>query len=201
MEQQRRSLSPAEKAARRRKKQLIRRRRKIFLAVSSILAFVIGVGGTAAFLITNTSAVENEFTPSRVTCSVEESFSNNEKTDVTIKNTGDTTAFIRAAVIVTWQNEQGKIHAVVPTEGQDYIIEYAEEGDSGWKIGGDGFWYYSSAVTPGNETAVLIESCKPVSGKAPEGYTLHVEIIANAIQSSPYSVVDEAWDATVQSAD
>ena len=200
MEQQRKSLSPAEKAARRRKKQLIRRRRKIFLAVSSILVFVIGVGGTAAFLITNTSQVKNEFTPSKVTCSVEEKFNNIEKTDVTIKNTGDTTAFIRAAVIVTWQNEQGKIHAVVPTKGQDYIIEYAGV-DSGWTPGGDGFWYYSSAVAPGNETAKLIESCKPVSGKAPEGYTLHVEIIANAIQSSPYSVAAEAWDATVQSAD
>jgi len=196
MEQQRRSLSPAEKAARRRKKQLIRRRRKIFLAVSSILVFVIGVGGTAAFLITNTSQVKNEFTPSKVDCSVEESFNNYEKTDVRIKNTGDTTAFIRAAVIVTWQNEKGEIHAVVPTE-EDYDIVYA----SGWTLGDDGFWYYSSAVAPGNETAKLIESCKPVSGKAPEGYTLHVEIIANAIQSSPYSVASEAWGATVQSAD
>ena len=59
------------------------------------------VGGTVAYLVTSTRSITNTFTPSNVTISIEESMSGNVKNDVKIKNTGNTAAYIRAAVVVT----------------------------------------------------------------------------------------------------
>ena len=42
-------------------------------------------------------------------------------------------------------------------------------------------------------TNELIKECKAVAGKAPEGYSLSVEIIADAIQSVPTHVVVDSW--------
>ena len=46
-------------------------------------------------------------------------------------------------------------------------------------------------------TGTLISKCEAVAGKAPEGYSLSVEIIADAIQSVPDKAVREAWNVTV----
>lgn len=164
-----------------------------------ILAMVLAIGGTLAYIIANTVSVENKFTPGEVRCEVEETFKHNVKSDVKIKNTGNTAAYIRATYVVTWQKEDGTVNGTVngkmPVVGTDYTIEFAE--NSGWKLIGD-YWYYTSPVAAGGETGVLIASCKLAEGAAvPTGYHLSVEIIASAIQSEPASVVAEKWHVAV----
>lgn len=160
-----------------------------------ILAMVLAIGGTLAYIIANTVSVENKFTPGEVRCEVEETFKNNVKSDVKIKNTGNTAAYIRATYVVTWQKDDGTVNGKMPVVGTDYTIEFAE--NSGWKLIGD-YWYYTSPVAAGGETGVLIASCKLAEGTAvPTGYHLSVEIIASAIQSEPASVVAEKWHVAV----
>lgn len=160
-----------------------------------ILAMVLAIGGTLAYIIANTASVENKFTPGEVRCEVEETFKNNVKSDVKIKNTGNTAAYIRATYVVTWQKDDGTVNGKMPVVGTDYTIEFAE--NSGWKLIGD-YWYYTSPVAAGGETGVLIASCKLAEGAAvPTGYHLSVEIIASAIQSEPASVVAEKWHVAV----
>lgn len=160
-----------------------------------ILAVVLAIGGTLAYIIANTVSVENKFTPGEVRCEVEETFKNNVKSDVKIKNTGNTAAYIRATYVVTWQKDDGTVNGKMPVVGTDYTIEFAE--NSGWKLIGD-YWYYTSPVAAGGETGVLIASCKLAEGTAvPTGYHLSVEIIASAIQSEPASVVAEKWHVAV----
>lgn len=160
-----------------------------------ILAMVLAIGGTLAYIIANTVSVENKFTPGEVRCEVEETFKNNVKSDVKIKNTGNTAAYIRATYVVTWQKDDGTVNGKMPVVGTDYTIEFAE--NSGWKLIGD-YWYYTSPVAAGGETGVLIASCKLAEGAAvPTGYHLSVEIIASAIQSEPASVVAEKWHVAV----
>lgn len=160
-----------------------------------ILAVVLAIGGTLAYIIANTASVENKFTPGEVRCEVEETFKNNVKSDVKIKNTGNTAAYIRATYVVTWQKDDGTVNGKMPVVGTDYTIEFAE--NSGWKLIGD-YWYYTSPVAAGGETGVLIASCKLAEGAAvPTGYHLSVEIIASAIQSEPASVVAEKWHVAV----
>ena len=78
-------------------------------ALALALVLTLSVGGTIAYLITNTSAITNTFTPSYVDCLVDESFNGNVKTNVSVKNNGDTEAYIRATVIVTWQDAAGNV--------------------------------------------------------------------------------------------
>ena len=177
----------------------VKRRQKAKRAGSGfvllILAMVLAIGGTLAYIIANTASVENKFTPGEVRCEVEETFKNNVKSDVKIKNTGNTAAYIRATYVVTWQKEDGTVNGKMPVVGTDYTIVFAD--NTGWKKIGD-YWYYTSPVAAGGETGVLIASCKLAEGAAvPTGYHLSVEIIASAIQSEPASVVAEKWHVAV----
>ena len=140
----------------------------IKLVICLILLLMISVGGTIAFVVTHTSEIRNTFTESVVKCEVDETFKDNVKSNVSIKNTGDTTAHIRAFVNVTWMNESGQVASVSPIESTDYRIDYF---DSGWLKGSDGYYYYSLPVQPNNKTAVLINSCELLeTASAPDGY-------------------------------
>lgn len=155
-----------------------------------LLAFV-GIGTAISYIMTETDPVENLLVPGSVSCEIVETFDGKVKTDVSVKNTGNTQAFIRAAVLVHWQSKTDttEILARGPVEGVDYEIVY---GDSGWTRELDGFWYYTKAVDPEESTSVLVKSVSQIS-ESPEGYSLSVEIIASAIQSNPVSVVENEW--------
>ena len=162
----------------------------IKLVICLILLLMISVGGTIAFVVTHTSEIRNTFTESVVKCEVDETFKDNVKSNVSIKNTGDTTAYIRAFVNVTWMNESGQVASVSP-KSTDYMIEYST---SGWLKGSDGYYYYSLPVQPNDKTAVLINSCELLeTASAPDGYYLSVEIVCSSIQSTPVSVVSDIW--------
>lgn len=182
-------------------KQLRRPKRLATLLVSLLLVLGVAVGGTVAFLSTRTDSKENTFTPSKVTCVVTETFNNNVKSQVAVKNTGDTTAFIRAAINVTWMSNQDAanqtVSAKVPVKDKDYSITFAK--NTNWIKGADGYYYYQLPVDPQGSTGELIKECKlQENASVPDGYHLSVEIVASAIQSAPYSVVQSMWHVTVE---
>lgn len=182
-------------------KQLRRPKRLATLLVSLLLVLGVAVGGTVAFLSTRTDSKENTFTPSEVTCEVTETFNNNVKSQVAVKNTGDTTAFIRAAINVTWMSNQDAanqtVSAKVPLKDRDYSITFAK--NTNWIQGADGYYYYQLPVDPQGSTGELIKECKLLNNASvPDGYHLSVEIVASAIQSAPYSVVQSMWHVTVE---
>lgn len=183
-------------------KQLRRPKRLATLLVSLLLVLGVAVGGTVAFISTRTADKENTFTPSKVTCEVTETFGNNVKSNVAVQNTGDTTAFIRAAINITWmKNEEAgteynaadqTVSAKVPLKNKDYSITLAE--NTNWIQGADGYYYYQLPVKPQDSTKVLIKECKLLNNApVPDGYHLSVEIVASAIQSVPEAAVKAAW--------
>lgn len=166
------------------------------LLVSLVLIAAIAVGSTVAFIATSTEPITNIFNPANVTIDIDEKFENGVKTDVQVKNTGNTDAFIRAKIVVTWKDADGNVSATKPVEGTDYTMTLNE---TGWFRGSDGFYYCKTSVAPdapNNLTPVLIEKCEK-TGTPPDGYDLSVEIIASGIQSTPASAVKEAWGMTV----
>lgn len=180
------------------------RRQLAVLLVPLLLTIVIAAGVTIAFLFTSTEPLKNTFTPAYVSCDVLEGEGDNgstfdgvTKSKVRIKNTGNTDAYIRAAVVITWVSDKdNKVSAVKPVAQADYSIAYAE--DAGWTFNNaDGFWYYSAPVKVNDTTENLIESCTAVAGKAPDGFHLSVEIVASAIQSLPTTVVEQQWNVKV----
>ena len=188
--------------------------KKSIIIASVMLLLLVTVGTTLAYIFTETKPVENTFEPSKVSCAVVENDSDpvsggiqkiDKKSNVRIKNTGDTDAYIRVAVVVNWMNEAGtKVWATKPVEGTDgdYTITYNLS--NGWFNGGDGFYYYNTPISPDKHTEELIKSASLNTGiTAPVGtdntqYYLSIEIVASAIQSTPETVVENQWGITVE---
>jgi len=162
------------------------------LLVSLVMILVVGVGGTIAFLMDSTDPLANIFNPSKVTTKVEETREGTTKSNVRIKNTGDTDAWIRAAIVVTWQDEDGNIYGEAPAE-TDYDMKL-NLGNNAWIKGNDGFYYwYAPVAANGSETGALITSCTAEGAAPVEGFYLNVEIIGSGIQSKPASVFNNQW--------
>ena len=167
-----------------------RNRKPTLLMLALAILLVAVVGTTIAYLFTNTGSIANTFTSASVTTEITEDFKNNVKDNVQVQNTGDVEAYIRAAVVVTWQNDVGEVYPTAPVEDTDYTVTYP---GNGWVKHTDGYYYYTSSVAPDKSTGVLLTSCQPVEGMTPEDYHLVVEILASAIQSKPANAVTEAW--------
>ena len=194
--------------------------KKTIAIISLALLILITVGTTLALVFTNTKPVQNTFTPSRVSCAVVETLVNGDnstttetsagtvsnftsKSNVQIKNTGDTDAYIRVAVVVNWMKADGTVWAQKPKIGEDadYQIAFEQKDKNGvviWEQGADGYWYYYKSVAPTETTDILITEAKQLK-PAPEGYYLSIEIVASAIQSTPTDVVKGEWGVTVNS--
>lgn len=167
---------------------------KNILTISAIclLAALIMVGGTLAYLIDSTETLSNEFIPAKVTCEVEEVFENGVKENVAVRNTGNIDAYVRATVVASFISDDGKVLAKSPEETIDYTVTW---NSSDWTKGADGYWYYKTAVIPDSLTLPLIERTEEIS--APDGYSLNIQIIATAIQSNPQDAVKEAWGVDI----
>jgi hypothetical protein len=184
--------------------------KKSIIIASVMLLLLATVGTTLAYIFTETKPVENTFNPSKVSCAVvEKGYEpvsgeiqniSDIKSNVQIKNTGDTDAYIRVAVVVNWASADGSCVWAQKPADDDYTITYNLS--NGWFNGGDGFYYYSKAVSPGESTSVLIDEAKQLLA-APKGtdgtqYYLSIEIVASAIQSTPETVVENHWGVTVE---
>lgn len=164
----------------------------VVLLLAAVCLLSAAVGGVYAYLRAQTPPLTNRFDPVEVTCAVEEDFDGVTKQNVSIRNTGDIDAYIRAAVVVNRADEDGNLLTPAPLEGTDYTVTW---GNSDWVKGSDGFWYYRRAVAAGAATANLIETLTPVT--AGQGVHLQVQIVATAIQAAPATAVQEAWGVTV----
>lgn len=158
-------------------------RRAVILAVSFLLLITGSVFGTLSYLTDGNASVVNTMIPGKVTTTVTEDFKNGVKSNVKIQNTGNVTAWLRAAVVVTWQDQSGNVSGT-PAATTDYDISY--DLTNGWLKGDDGFYYWNAPVAPQGLTGVLVSSCsKAVNADLPEGYELNVEIIGSGIQDAP----------------
>lgn len=188
--------------------------KKSILITSVALLLLVAVGTSLAYVFTKTDPVENKFDPSKVSCAVVEVVEKGDssentanvvqtgksKTNVQIKNTGDTDAYIRAAVVVNWMNEDGtRAWATKPVQGADYSISY-NLNDNGWVDGGDGYYYYTQPVARDQLTDILITGATQLTAKGPVGtdntqYYLSIEIVASAIQADGMGAASakDAW--------
>ena len=152
--------------------------RTAVLLIAVLLLIGTAVGSTAAFLVTKTEPVVEAFAYAQVSCQVTDTMG--------VKNTGTAQAYIRASYAVNWLDGEGNIAAAAP---EGYSCDLVENPQ--WEKGGDGYFYYPAPVDPGGEAPSLL-TCP----ENPE-YTLSVEVVAEAIQSTPAGAAEEAWGVTV----
>ena len=159
-----------------------------YLVLTVALSVAI-VGTTLAYIIVKTNELNNTFTPGEVEITM---------TGSTIKNVQDTDVYVRAAVVVTWVNDNGTpgdktddvILSTMPVEGtyKDYTITYHT--DANWVQGSDTFWYYKEPISK-DESVTLIDGV--TANTTMDGYTLRVQVISSAIQAEPADAVTGAW--------
>ena len=156
--------------------------------IALILIICLAVGGTVAFIVTQTQAVKNTFTPADVKVDIQEDFDGRVKKNVNVKNTGDTDAYIRVKLVTYMADSEGNPiaeNASIPSfvPGSDW--SYCESDDT---------YYYGKPVASNGKTSDLIGN---------DGITLKegqvVEVLAEGIQAMPKQVVIVAWGVIVDS--
>ena len=175
-------------------KQRIRMNKLAILFIAVVMLIGAVVGSAVAFLVTETAPVENKFSYAKLSTEITESFDGATKSNVQIKNTGDTAAYIRATYVVTWRDMSGNI---VPSVPDGYTYTLTENPDGKWKKIDD-YFYYPTPVEPKSSTLGSLLTCTVTHPDNPE-YVLNVEILASTIQSTPANAVTEAWGVTPSS--
>ena len=156
------------------------------LIIALALILVLAVGGTVAYIFTQTDPVINTFTPTEAKITVDEDTNSNRKTSITVKNisTG-VPVYIRVALVANMIDEAGNVTgaASVPT----FTL-----GDN-WLVGNDGYYYYTEPVPVGESTGNLLKAPMELSEN------MQVVVLADAIQAEPTTAVTQAWGVTVDS--
>lgn len=173
------------------------------LIISLSLALLIAVGGSLAYLVTHTEAVINIFNPTRVTCEVVETFTPGatEKNNVTVKNTGTTSAYIRVAIVANWYDSTGNIvspYRIVPDwegfsglPGSNWKYQRSTDSNSMY------YFYYTKAVPAGQTISDYLFTSFDVSKVQKPENADHLEmvIISQAVQAD--GVTDDGTKAVI----
>lgn len=167
-------------------------RKVIVLAIAAVLLLSATVTGTLMYLVSKTTAVTNTFEPATVTCEVQENFDGTVKKDVTVKNTSNIDAYLRVKLVTYRVNDKGE------RIGGTAAIPNFTLGE-GW-FEKDGFYYYNKPVAPDAKSANDLIGSSGITLKEytdADGGRQVIEVIAEAIQSVPTSVVADNWNVTV----
>ena len=183
----------------------MKNRRLLIISIIAVLLAVAVVGTVYAVLKGRSGVVTNNFAAdSDLDPVVTETFADNLKSGVKVQ-IGDTgySVYVRATVIVNWQDSDGNVYPAAPVEGTDYTISMNDGENGSWFEDEDsGIWYHKAPVVSKGETDVLINTCTQKS-TAPEGYELHVEILSQTVQAAGktdddlQTAVENAWGVTV----
>lgn len=156
----------------------LKNNKTIFLVLVCVILIIASIGITSALVLTKSEPKENTYIPGNISCEVQENYS--------IKNTGNTEAYIRADVIVNWVDSNGNIYAIIP----EYTITLGTDWEKSTQ---DGYYYYTKQVNAQESTTEIISEITNTS-EAPEGYSLSVTILAEAIQAGDnQKAIKDAW--------
>lgn len=167
--------------------------RKYIISIGLVLCLGIGAYMTISYLSSG-SSLQNQFKIASVDPEVIETFEDNVKSNVYVQNKGDIPVYIRAKIMIYYQDTNGYILGdEIPIMARDYTLIFANDLNVNWIQATDGFYYYKNKVNAEGQTAKLIESCKEMNPS--DDRKLVVDIVAEAIQANPKDAVEDAWKA------
>ena len=126
---------------------------------------------------------------------VELSVTDNGDGSYTIKNTdaSNIPAYVRFTVVVTWVSNDGdRVWGLSAQEGVDYII--TDTNCTALPYGNYTYYYYKGTGDADEILALSEEFSFTVEKINTMGnYTMHIEVIADAIQCLPTTIAKSAW--------
>lgn len=169
------------------------RSRMIMMFAATALLLTMAVGGTMAWLNAKDKPITNTFRPSKVSCEVTETYNKekNTKSNVNVKNTGDTSAYIRVKLVTYRTNNDGQ-HIGGTTEVPGFTP------GTNWVFYG-GYYYYTLPVEAGGSPAVNLTDSLQLEKEYSDvdGGHQALDVMAEAIQSDPAKAVGEAWGVVI----
>ena len=165
---------------------------KLIIAIACIILTCSTIAGIYAVLMGKTDAVTNTFALGAITCDINETFDGIVKSNVSIRNTSEVEAFIRADINVTWMSNDGtSVYSDTPVLGIDYNMVLNQDD---WFEGADGHYYHKGIVKSGELSDVLIRTAEMLNGATqPNGFHLSIEVISSSIQANPRKAIKDAW--------
>ena len=163
-------------------------KRSLAALIALVLIICVAVGGTIAYIVTQTDKVENKFTPADVQIAIEEDFNGTVKSSITVQNVDDAKnvpCYIRVKLVSNMQDADKNVIGSA-------AINSFKLGDN-WFDGGDGCYYYKDVVNVGASTANLLADGSKIT--LTNGQV--VEVLAEGIQATPDTAVTSAWPVTV----
>ena len=154
----------------------------VLAAIAIVLVLSVSMGSAWAYFTTRATAAGALTVEVGFTTTIEEPEFSNWTKHMVITNNEDSKqdVFIRA-------------RAYSPSQ---YPVTYSGEG---WVDGGDGWWYYTAPVAPGDAAAELLAKINNVPDTAQEGASFNVTVVHEATPvtynaAGEASYTDADWD-------
>lgn len=168
-------------------------RRLVPVALLAMLALTCGT--VFAYMFSKAPGVAVQFTPAQVSCTVEETFESNVKSNITVKNTSNIPAYLRVRLVTYWVVAEGEDAGKVAAKKSDYDALAVSLND-GWIAGSNNTYYYELPVAPDTTTQTSLFSGS-IPLKAEDGFNQVVDVFAEAIQADPTKAVEDSWKVTI----
>ena len=169
-----------------RRKAILTRKNVLAAAFSLILVAVIFGGASFALLKMNTGAVVNSFRKGGIGVDIVETVSNSAKKEITVKNTGESPAYVRVRLVSYWKDDSGN---VAPKASKDISFDL---NDADWKEN-NGYYYYRKPLAGESTTSNLIADNSKIEMTTEDGYKQVIEVLAEVVQATPAEAVKDVW--------
>lgn len=169
-----------------------KKHRSLALILAICILSVTVIGGSIAYLTAKSGEVKNTFTPGNVDITVVEGFDGEIKKNVNVVNEGNIDAYVRVKLVTYRVNADGN-----RIGGTATIPEFTP--GTNWVAYG-GYYYYTLPVAPGAKPATDLIGDDGIELKEyddADGGKQVIEVMAEAIQSTPDRAVGEAWGVKI----
>jgi len=158
------------------------RRKLLPLAIVLLLLVTLSVGGTMAYFAFSANPVINTFQTGTMDVRIDEQIAGNQKTSITVNNTGTASVYVRVQLVSYWKDGNN----IAPVSSETVSVSLG----SNWKYI-DGYYYYTKALAGGTATENLLKA--PISMGTKDGYAQVIEVLADTVQASPAKAVEDVW--------
>ena len=181
-------------------REILKKKKTLIIAIALVIG-VIGTTASYAVIKATTNTVTNTFDAGDVTTRIDEDVDPTVEKNPTVKktpkvtNAGKSNAFVRARITIspektdvelltgTW-NDKKFTEKCKALKGSENSLFDPDGNGNGWYLAKDGWYYYSTPITPGKSTETLFDAVK--IGKVDKNFDITV------YQESVYSGSYEA---------
>ena len=174
-----------------------RSKKLLFALLMLTVLLSLAVGGVYSYMFAQTEDATNQLTQATVTCEVHEVRKDDQKTSITVTNTGKVDAYLRVRLVTYWVNEADEI---VAKSSKKLVVDVA---DSWLADTENDTYYYKYPVKAVAETPNLLKNGSVITLISEDGYRQVIEVFAEAIQAEGTTDLDgtpavtDAWGVIV----